>query len=82
MSYTIRLTPENLRSLAWAEARGYFPEYWVERLEETDEPNVFKVHQHAAWELMEFEEDDPHAFLSCMPDDVVTAIWDLMQEIV
>lgn len=82
MSYTIQLTPGNLRSLAWAEARGYFPEDWIERLEDTDEPNVFKVPEYVAWDLRDFEDTDPDAFLSCMPPDVVSVIMELLEEIV
>lgn len=81
MTLTITLTDSNIRSLQWAEAHGYMPDGWTDLLVATDDPAIFAVPEHAAWQLSDFEEEDGDAFLSCMPPDVVEAIRGLMDEV-
>jgi len=81
MGYKIVLSSCNIKSLEWAVARGYFPREFLHGIER-EERNVYLVPEHVAWELTMFEEQDPHAFLTCMPEDVVGAIRQLMEEIV
>lgn len=56
--YAINLTDDNLRSLEWAAARGYFPEGWLDRLESDGRVHWYRLTEPMAWELREFQNED------------------------
>ena len=79
--YMITLSESHVRSLQWAADRGYFPQEFLDGIDESG-PEQFEVPEHVAWALPQFQEEDPHAFLTCMPTEVCETILDFMDGII
>lgn len=86
--YTLRLTDGELRSLAWAVNRGYWPEEAYDALETDDEGDgpepaggrLYRLPEHAAWSIL--EDCTEEGYLTCIGGELLDKLLALEGEIV
>ena len=93
MTYEILLSSDELDTLGWLVTHGYYPEDAYGELElRDDQPEredvdrstelVYLLPEHAAWSIIQFQEDDPCGYLSCCGGRLLGKLVDLEMSIV
>ena len=90
MAYKITLNADELKTLYWLSARGYFPELLLDEMtladdtadDQTKGDLEYNIPEFAAWSLFELREEDPDAYLACLGGDLLNKVLTLESEIV
>lgn len=93
--YQIRLTPNELATLAWATDRGYFPEDTYDGLTYAecnphaedeqcprDEEELYELGECDAHAIIEHRLLDPHSLYTCIGEPLLSKLITLEQSIV
>jgi hypothetical protein len=84
--YQIELDDKEMKALAWATNRGYFPAAAYDGMYQSDEdPNVWVIKEPDAWTILDHiqeQDDSGHSWFPCLGGSLLDKLIDLTQEIV
>jgi len=67
MLYLLEITQDQWHTIVWLSQRGYDAGIF-EAMQCTDNPEVFAIEEHDAWDCFDQFTADPHAWLTCCGD--------------
>lgn len=89
--YTIKLTGNEVDTLAWATVRGYFPTETYDAMHLADgEPEdvaanverLWQIPEHAAWAILTHRDEDSNSLYTCIGGELLEKLIELEQKII